>query len=70
MEQKRLPLLDNELDIRTSKPSTSRFFFILGFFGMFIFAWSGCYNLYTHSYKDAKDVKVQPSSLYNPQYSK
>jgi len=67
MENKKLPLLDNDLDIRTSKPSTSRFFFILGFFGYFIFAWSGCYSLYTHSYK-AAEVEVQPSSLYTPKY--
>lgn len=69
MENRKLPLIENDLDIRTSKTSTSRFFFLLSFFGMFIMTWAGCYNLYTHSYKSA-DVKVQPSSLYNPQYSK
>jgi hypothetical protein len=68
MENKKLPLLDNELDIRTSKPSSSRFFFIVGFFGYFIFAIAGCYNLYTHKYKSAEDVPVQSSSLYNPKY--
>ncbi len=68
MENQNQQLLDNELDIKTSKPSTSRFFFLLGFFGIFIFAWSGCYNLYKHEYKSAEDVPVQESSLYDPKY--
>lgn len=63
-----LPQLENELDIKTSKPSSSRLFFLLGFFGLFIFANAGCYNLYTHKYKSAADVEVPSSSLYNPQY--
>lgn len=67
MDNNKLPLLENELDIKTSKTSTSRFFFLLGFFGIFIFAWSGCYSLYTHSYK-ATEVEIQPSTLYNPKY--
>lgn len=67
MENSSLPELDNELDIRHSKTSSSRFFFLLGFFGIFVFAWSGCYNLYTHSYK-AAEVEITPSSQYNPQY--
>lgn len=68
MENQHTPLLDNELDIKTSKPSTSRFFFLLGFFGFFIFAWSGCYNLYNHSYKTV-DVPVNESSLITgPKY--
>ena len=70
MENKKLPLLDNPLDVKTSKTSTSRFYFLVGFFGYFIFAIAGCYNLYTHHYRDAKEVVVQPSSLYNPQYDK
>lgn len=68
MEHQDQHLLDNELDIKTSKPSSSRFFFLLGFFGIFIFAWSGCYNLYKHEYKSAEDVPVQESSLYDPKY--
>ncbi|RQO32407.1 hypothetical protein DBR32_02030 [Taibaiella sp. KBW10] len=62
-------LLDNELDIKLYKPSSSRFFFLLGFFGFFIFAWSGCYNLYQHKFVDKKDiVPVNESSLYEPKY--
>lgn len=68
MENQNNQLIDDELDIRTSKPSTSRFFFLLGFFGIFIFAWAGCYNLYTHSFKPADDVPVNESSLYEPKY--
>lgn len=61
--------LNNELDIKLSKPKSSRFFFLLGFFGIFIFAWSGCYNLYKHKYVNQKDkVKVNESSLYDPKY--
>ncbi len=59
---------DNDLDTRTSKPNTSRFFFLLFFFGIFIFAWAGCYNLYEHRYKPNTDVKVNESSLYSPKY--
>jgi hypothetical protein len=61
-------ILDNELDIKTNKPSTSRFFFLLGFFGIFIFAWAGCYNLYHHKFKGVKDIPVNESSLYSPKY--
>ncbi len=61
-------LIDDELDIRTSKTSSSRFFFLLGFFGIFVFAWAGCYNLYKHAYKANDDVPVNESSLYNPKY--
>lgn len=69
MENKRLPEIENKLDVRTSKPSTSRFYFFLGFFGIFIFAWSGCYNLYTHKYDDSgKNIEVAPSSKYHPEY--
>src|SRR5690606_33628327 len=50
MEHQNSQLIEDELDIRTSKTSTSRFFFLLGFFGIFVFAWAGCYSLYTHSY--------------------
>ena len=69
MENQHHQLTENELDIKTSKPSTSRFFFLLGFFGIFIFAWAGCFNLYQHSYKSAEDVPVNESSLISgPKY--
>jgi hypothetical protein len=67
MENTTNQLIDDNLDIQTSKPSTSRFYFLLGFFGIFIFAWSGCYSLWTHSFKES-DAKVNKSSLYNPVY--
>lgn len=61
-------LLENEADIKTNKPSSSRFLFLLGFFGIFVFAWAGCYNLYEHKYDANKDVKINESSLYAPKY--
>lgn len=60
--------LDNQADIELSKPSKSRFLFLLFFFGIFIFAWSGCYNLYEHSYKSNKDVEVPDNTKYDPKY--
>jgi hypothetical protein len=68
MENNNIPLIDDELDIKTSKTSTSRFFFLMGFFGIFIFAWSGCYSLWTHSFHPNDQVKINKSSLYNPEY--
>lgn len=62
--------IDNDLDIKLDKPKTSRFFFLLGFFGIFIFAWAGCYNLYQHKfYSPSKNViKVNESSKLDPVY--
>lgn len=62
------PILENELDIKTNKPKTSRFLFLLGFFGIFVFAWAGCFNLKQHEFKSGKDVKVNESSQYAPKY--
>ncbi len=67
MEQNQ-PILENELDTKTNKPKTSRFYFLLGFFGIFVFAWSGCYGLYKHKFVSGKDVKVNESSKYEPKY--
>lgn len=63
-------LLDNELDIKHDKTKTSRLFFLIGFFGIFIFAWSGCYSLYQHKYKSPHDgsIKVNESSKLDPTY--
>lgn len=61
-------LLDNEADIELSKPSKARFLFLLFFFGIFIFAWAGCYNLYTHSYESTEDIAVPDNTLYEPKY--
>lgn len=60
--------VDNRSDINYSKPSRSRYMFLLGFFCYFIFAWAGCYNLYTHRFKSNKDVQVPENTLYNPKY--
>lgn len=61
-------IIDNPADIELSKPSKSRFLFLLGFFGFFIFAWAGCYNLYEHHYQKNDDVKVPDNTLYDPKY--
>ncbi len=61
-------LLDNPADIELNKPSKSRFLFLLFFFGFFIFAWSGCYNLYEHHFDANKDVEVPDNTKYNPSY--
>lgn len=60
--------VDNPADIELSKPSKSRFLFLLFFFGFFIFAWAGCYNLYEHGYKSNKDAEVPENTQYNPKY--
>ena len=61
-------LVDNEADIELNKPSKSRFLFLLFFFGFFIFAWAGCYNLYEHKYQKNDDVAVPENTLYEPKY--
>lgn len=58
----------NPNDIELNKPSKSRFLFLLSFFGFFIFAWSGCYNLWEHRHHKVEDVKVPDNTLYDPKY--
>lgn len=60
--------LDNPADIELNKPSKSRFLFLLGFFGIFIFAWSGCYNLYEHKFEKNADITAPDNTLYEPKY--
>ncbi len=60
--------LDNPLDIELNKPSKSRFLFLLGFFGIFIFAWSGCYNLHEHKYQKNDGIVAPDNTLYEPKY--
>lgn len=60
--------IDNPADIELSKPSKSRFLFLLFFFGFFIFAWAGCYNLYEHKFQKNEDVAVPESTQYDPKY--
>lgn len=61
-------LIPNEADIELSKPSKSRFLFLLFFFSLFIFSWAGCYNLWEHKFDANKGVSVPESSLYQPKY--
>ena len=60
--------LDNQADIELNKPSKSRFLFLLFFFGIFIFAWSGCFKLYQNSYESNKDIEVPEHTKYDPKY--
>jgi len=60
--------LDNPADIELSKPTKSRFLFLLSFFGFFIFAWAGCYNLYEHHYQPNDKITVPGNTLYEPTY--
>jgi len=60
--------LDNPADIELNKPSKSRFLFLLSFFGFFIFAWAGCYNLYEHKYQKNDNITVPDNTLYEPKY--
>lgn len=61
-------LLDNPADIELNKPSKSRFLFLLFFFGLFIFSWAGCYNLWEHKYEGYDAENAPKSSLYTPEY--
>lgn len=60
--------VDNPADIELNKPSKSRFLFLLFFFGFFIFAWAGCYNLYEHKYDANPNVTAPDNTLYEPKY--
>jgi hypothetical protein len=60
--------VDNPVDIELNKPSKSRFMFLLGFFGFFIF-FIGCnYGLWTRSYKSSAKIPVPESTQYTPKY--
>ena len=61
-------LIDNPADIELSKPSKSRFLFLLSFFGSFIFLLAGCYNLWEHKFKSYSAEDAPKSSLYQPEY--
>jgi hypothetical protein len=60
--------IDNPNDIELNKPNKSRFLFLLSFFGFFIFAWSGCYNLWEHKYQKNDSIKAPDNTLYDPKY--
>jgi hypothetical protein len=61
-------IVDNPADIELNKPSKSRFLFLLFFFGFFIFAWAGCYNLYEHKFQKNADIQAPDNTLYDPKY--
>jgi hypothetical protein len=60
--------IDNPADIELNKPTKSRFLFLLSFFGFFIFAWAGCYNLYQHQYQKNEGIAAPDNTLYEPKY--
>lgn len=60
--------IENQADIEYSKPTKSRFLFLLFFFGFFIFAWAGCYQLYQHKFKSTEDIAVPDNTKYEPKY--
>lgn len=63
-----LDLVDNPVDIEISKPSKSRFLFLLGLFGFLLF-FIGCnYGLWTRSYKSTSEINVPESTQYTPKY--
>lgn len=59
---------DNIADIEYSKPSKSRFLFLLFFFSIFIFSWAGCYQLHQHKFKNTEGIEVPESTMYEPKY--
>lgn len=60
--------IDNDADIELNKPSKSRFLFLLGFLGFFVFFAACNYGLWTERYDSNADVKVPKSSEYTPSY--
>ncbi len=62
-----IDFIPNKADIEYSKPSKSRYLFLLFFFGFFFYVTGCSLALYSHRYKPAK-VDVPSSTLYNPEY--
>jgi hypothetical protein len=63
-----LNIVENHADIELSKPSKSRFLFLLFFFGFFLFVGGCTYGLWTFKYKSTADIEVPESTQYNPKY--
>ncbi len=63
-----LNFIPNKADIDYSKPSKSRYLFLLFFFGFFFYVTGCSMALYSHRYKPALDVEVPTSTQYNPEY--
>lgn len=60
-------LIDNKADIELSKPSKSRFLFVLFLFSIILYYWAGCFNLWQHSYQEY-NPEVPKNTLYQPEY--
>lgn len=58
----------NPVDIEYSKPSKSRFLFVLGFFSLFLFAVGCNYGLWTRSFKSTEKIEVPESTMADPKY--
>jgi hypothetical protein len=69
MENKNL-YVENEADIELNQPSKSRFLFLLGFLGFFVFFAACNYGLWTERYDSNADVKVPEHTKYTPKYDK
>ncbi|HMT97587.1 MAG TPA: hypothetical protein PKC62_12935 [Ferruginibacter sp.] len=68
MAQSEKEIIDNSnLDLKHNWVSTSRFIWFAQVFLFLALVLGGCYNLYTHRYKQP-DVKVPENTLYNPKY--
>ncbi len=61
-------VLDNPADIELSKPSKSRFLFLLAFFGLGVFAWASCYNVWEHRFQKNDDVEIPDHTALDPKY--
>ncbi len=57
----------NKADINYSKPSKSRFLFLLFLFGFLCYLLGCSLALYSHRYEKT-NVEVPESTLYNPKY--
>lgn len=62
------PVLDNPADIELSKPSKSRFLFLLFFFGLGVFAWASCFNVWEHRFQKNDDIEIPDHTALDPKY--
>lgn len=68
MLQDNQEFIENKVDIEYSKPSKSRFLFVLGFFSLFIFAIGCNYGLWTRAYHSTEKIEVPESTKADPKY--
>ncbi|MEZ5047455.1 MAG: hypothetical protein R2831_10740 [Chitinophagaceae bacterium] len=60
--------IDNPVDIEISKPSKSRFLFLLGLFGFLLFAFGCNYGLFTKRFKSTEKIEVPENLKSTPKY--